>query len=688
MEPNLLSPTSAKPPQGFGAQVIRTDTDETATENESYGTRAGRRDSDQHAPDSPPAPYDPPDGSRNAGDIAMQQLDEPPYSTGGADSPSLKKGDYGSLSNFQYDSDNRSLISTAKRYDHQESRKFLFKTGMYRFSITLMFCILIGLSLKAYEGFRHPIVISRNDVRIFNALMLGLSLGLGLNLASSLKRYAVILRWSLLTKRYVSLEVFDLILGLETLTKVGKLLVISLPGIRKVRFLRKLPWFREARDDGTRFTWIVCLLWILVNIGAQVLVAALSLFWPVDPSDSTPLLTYGNVSVSDLVNWKVDAQDASWNGSAMEAAWNYGTEASMYPVFQLNDTQDDLSSLAGTPLYHGNGYYEYRFLNRNPDHAYTNYLVSTRSVRAKATCVQATTKGDVVDVGDDPLYVEGQLDGESDWTHYLLPQVTTGSISWIGAMYEYCGPRCTNFTVFQDSDDDKIKHNSLFLCNSTLSDVTGGEEDFTSTSNEDKKHLYGTDDFARIASGSIAWTGYISNSWYDRSSRSYLRGSKWSPYKEVTKEEVEDMLARFTIGSIAAFDDHGTFYTVQNQYTKPVQGQQLTVDWAWVLGLLGGIVVIQAAALVALLAFANKSIIRDESFFSLAMLLSPVVNRIGREGMNLSGDEIKTHPKLLWKRIRYDYREGQNGEPNQVDIFFEGKDMWESRRSWASGVYS
>jgi hypothetical protein len=255
-------------------------------------------------------------------------------------------------------------------------------------------------------------------------------------------------------------------------------------------------------------------------------------------------------------------------------------------------------------------------------------------------------------------------------------------------MYNYCGPRCTNFTVFQDSDFDKIKHNSLFLCNSTLSHVTGGDTDFTSISDEDKKHLYSNDDFARIASGSIAWTGLTMNGWEDRSTRSYLRGSKWSPYKEVTKEDVEDLLARFTIGSIAAFDDHGLFYTVQNQYTKPVQGQQLAVDWAWVLGLLGGILVIQASALIALIAFANKSIIRDESFFSLAMLLSPVINKIGREGMNLSGDEIKTHPKLLWRKIRYDYREGKEGAPNQVDIFFQGKDMSESRRSWASGVYS
>ena len=73
---------------------------------------------------------------------------------------------------------------------------------------------------------------------------------------------------------------------------------------------------------------------------------------------------------------------------------------------------------------------------------------------------------------------------------------------------------------------------------------------------------------------------------------------------------------------------------------------------------------------------------------SMAMLLSPVVSRIGRAGMNLSGEEIKEHPKLKWKKIRYDYREGRDGEPNQVDIFFEGRDKKEVRKSWAAGSYS
>jgi hypothetical protein len=603
----------------------------------------------------------------------------------------MHNGDYGYIpggGGSTFDSDNRSLLSQAKRYDYRESRKFLFKTGFYRFAITFTFCALIALSLKAYEGFKEPVIISKNGVRVFNAIMLGLSLGLGLNLASSLKKYAVTLRWSLLTKRYVSLEVFDLILGLETLTKVAKLMVISFPGIRKVPVLNKFAWVREARGAAMGRTWLVCFLWLLVNIGAQILVAALSLFWPVDPSDAIPLLTPGSVSVSDLTKWKIDEPEVTWNNSAMEAAWSFGTEASQYRVFPMNQTQRDLSSFAGTPIYQGDGFYEYRFLNRNPEHLYTNYLVSTRKVQAKATCDQLETKGDYVapDVG--AMYIEGRRQGETEWTHYLLPQVTVGSLSWIGSVYEYCGPRCTNFTVFQDSDDDEIKHNSLFLCESTLSNITGGEKDFTDLTDQDKTHIYGNDEYARIASGSMAWTGYTLNKWEDRSTRSYLRGSKWSPYEIITKEKVEDLLSRFTIGAIAAFDDHGLRYDVQNQRTRPVQGQQLTIDWPWVLGLLGAICLIQFTALICLIAFANKSIIRDESFFSLAMLLRPVVNRIGREGMNMSGEEIKSHPRLLWKNIRYDYREGREGEPNHVDIFFEGKDMKETRRSWVSGLYS
>lgn len=222
-----------------------------------------------------------------------------------------------------------------------------------------------------------------------------------------------------------------------------------------------------------------------------------------------------------------------------------------------------------------------------------------------------------------------------------------------------------------------------------MHEVKGETPEFTNLSEEDKKYLYGSDEFARIAAGSIAWTGWWPSNYGDRQIKSYLRGSKWSPNRIVSVRDVENLLARYTIGAIAAFDDHGLRYEVANQHAVPTPGQQLNVDWAYVLGLLGGICFIQLAALICLLGFANKSVVRDESFLSMAMLLKPVMDRIpGKTGMNMSGEEIQNHPKLLWKKIRYDYREGKNGEPNQVDIFFQGKDELESRRSWTPGLYN
>jgi hypothetical protein len=369
-------------------------------------------------------------------------------------------------------------------------------------------------------------------------------------------------------------------------------------------------------------------------------------------------------------------------------------EAMMYPEFMMNETRQDLSTLPGTPLYYGDHSYEYRFFNRDPEHQYINYVLSERKIQATTTCEQLEVRGEVVHEGEDfdkfgSMYIEGKPPG-GEWTKYELPERAPGAITWIASVNAFCGSRCTNFTILQDSDDDIIKEPGLFLCNSTLSTVTKahGKTDITCIAPADEHAVYGNDNFARIAAGAIGWTGIPWNNWTEKQTRSYTQGSKWSPAQVATTEAVENMLMRFTIGAVGAFDDHGIRYNLTNQRTRPTQGQQLDVDWFWVLVILCSICGIQLLALFLLILFANRTIVRDESFFSMAMLLSPVVERIGRSGMNLSGEEIKQHPKLRWKKIRYDYREGKGGEPNQVDIFFEGRDKKEGRKSWAAGSYS
>lgn len=665
--------------------------------------------SDTRPLSSPTSPFENVETAYDSGDLGMQHNDAPPCSPPLATPNSIihaKDGSYTYLNtptstfDVEQNSDKESLIGEhshshrhhhVKLFDHNESRKKLLWTGGVKLLITVLFSALICLVLKAWEGFHQPIVLSKIDVRIFNAIMIGLSLCLGLNLLSSLKQYANTFRWSFLARRYVSLEVFNLILHASSLVKITKLMIVSMPGIRGRKYLRRLPWFRDARDDGTKWMWLFCALWLSINIGSQILVAVLSLFWPVENS-LMPLMSPGNVTVAKMTAWYVGPKSDT-NATAMEAAWIFGTEAMVYPEFKMNETRLDLSSLPGTPLYQGDSSWEYRFFNRDPLHQYTNYVLSERKVQATTTCEQLEVRGSVHDSDADveafgSMYIEGKASGK-DWGKYPIPEQAFGSITWIASVKAYCGTRCTNFTVLQARDNSNIKDTGLFLCNSTLSEISKakGKNDITTHTSDDEASVYGSDEFARIAAGAIGWTGIAWNNWKDRQARSYSQGSKWSPAKVATTEAIENMLMRFTIGAVAAFDDHGIRYNLKNQYTCPKQGQQLDVDWFWVNIIMGGICVIQLVALILLVALGNRTIVRDESFFSMAMLLSPVVSKIGRAGMNLSGEEIKDHPKLKWKKIRYDYREGNNGEPNRVDVFFEGKDRKEGRKSWAAGSY-
>lgn len=582
-----------------------------------------------------------------------------------------------------------------KRFDHNEARKHLLLTGLSKLLITIFFSAAICVALKSWEGWTRPVVLSNIDVRIFNSLTIGLSICLGLNILASLKHYASTFRWSFLTRRYVSLEVFDLILHLSSLAKVTKLMIISSPGFRGRTWLRRFRWFKDVRDDGTKWMWLGCLIWLSINIGSQILVALLSLFWPMSNSE-IPLLVRGAVTVADMSVWHknntdfVLAEGRMANETSLEAAWMYGMEAMVYPESTLDNLQDDLSGLPGTPIYNATDFYLYRFYNRDSAHQYTNYLASSRNVSAITKCEQLELEGNgtVVEEDDGSMHISAKQK-DKEFEQWWLQEVASGSITWTASVYSFCGPRCTNFTVLQ-SGNTRIKQNSLFLCNSTLTEVSRAHagNDITTHGGADEAAVYGSDEFARIAAGAIGWTGIPWNSWDDRQSRSYSEGSKWSPARSITKQEVEELLMRFTIGAVAAFDDHGIRYNLSNQHVVPTQGQQLDVDWSYIFSILGGICGIQFAALCAMVLFANRTIVRDDSFFSMAMLLNPVVNRLGQAGMNMSGEEIKNHQKLKWKKIRYDYREGKNGEPNQVDIFFEGKDKKEGRKSWAAGSYS
>lgn len=123
------------------------------------------------------------------------------------------------------------------------------------------------------------------------------------------------------------------------------------------------------------------MLWLLVNIGAQILVAALSLFWPVDPSIPQVLPTTGDVTVAILTQWRVNPSNAS-NTTQLCAANSFGIEAQDYTVLPAGPLNNSSTQGSGPTIFQSNNCWEYQFLNSNPKYFHSDMLVSTRTVHA------------------------------------------------------------------------------------------------------------------------------------------------------------------------------------------------------------------------------------------------------------------------------------------------------------------
>lgn len=395
---------------------------------------------------------------------------------------------------------------STKHYEQMDSWKRLAMIGTIKFLMTVFFGGMLCFCLRSWEGFHGSIALSKYDVRIFNALTIALSIALGLNLLASLKRYAVFLCWAILTRYWVPVEVFDLILGIDELTNVAKLLVLSTPALEHKWLLgRSKPWHNPHSGYKRRFA-ILCSIWLLINLGSQVLVASLSLFWPTEPYEC-PLTKYGSVAVADLSKW-----DLAENGvdvfSSREAAWRYGLEAQSWSNYSANGPAPDLSQLPGTPICKGVDYFEYRFYYRNPDHLYSDYLQSNRSIRAVAKCTPFKILEDRTDLR---IVVNGS---NSESVNVSIPLSGYGMITWQSFVGNECGsPRCTQILVYQPKgrpgDAEIVDKSSFWVCNSQVYNITtistGASHPGISTTDT---AIYGTNTFAKLAAGAIAWTGY------------------------------------------------------------------------------------------------------------------------------------------------------------------------------------
>ena len=520
--------------------------------------------------------------------------------------------------------------------DHQRQR--LFVVGIWQWFITLSLCGLLAASLWA---FGNLLAMTVTQVKAFNALIVLLSILLGNNLTSSLREYALMLRWKMLASKYRSLHEFDLLMRCESLRKVMQL-------------------FWVARTPGRAWFWLnkaqlLCALWLGVNILLQVLVALLGLTYNLNTSD-VPGRKFGTISVANLsvIRDVWGAENPSFDAQLGSANY-FGIQGQDY-VF-INATIPGQGSVPaygspGTPTIYGNDEWTnmtYVFQDQNIENVELT-LTSHRNVTAVATCRELR----ILDGGNGTsAFVTFEENGQRVTLN--VARVGPGAMTYVGVLNSTCGPRCTEVMALQSSNGGTIPEPAFFKCNSTMSTVTAIDEYLYDGLTADALQL--PDKQAKIIAGAIGWSGfnYTPGDLYQ-----YVRydtESWWSPDNPANVSMVTDRVMEFSIESLAAIDYNGPRRNVTGWY--PVTAQVVSVQWRWSASILGLLPFLQLLALICVIARANSAIIRDDSSLSTARLLRPIVERLGDKGCLLTGQEIaETLPEL---RVKYGWREPGTG---------------------------
>lgn len=512
--------------------------------------------------------------------------------------------------------------------------------------------------------------IDRDQKHVFNAIITGLAICLGMNLASSLRSYADLLRWRLLSCTWLSLEEFDLILSCSSQRKIFQLLFTT-------RGRRKFPFISVMQ--------FLCVMWVTVNVVAQVMVAMLGLVYSLDSASqnivSSGPTTIVNLSAITDVNGAKSADD----GGQQASAHAYGLQGQDIPVVASADpvkaSETRVQTILTDPGYTS---MTYRFTDYNPADP-TTYHTSNRVVSVTATCNHYDLYNST-----DAYYNATPLPG-SIFQYYnstgelqdlYVRDWSYGAITYIADNDPHCGERCTRVYVVQVQQQKDILNQqlqipttSIFDCNNTISAVGGATP-------EGQKYTLPKGDPARAIAGAVAWTGYVTplaEGMYEHLEyQLFSNDSYWSPPIQLTASgrfSAERYISQYSIAALAAMDRDGPNATITDG-AQPQQALKVTVEWVNAAILLAAIIGLQLVFLLLVVFQANKAVIKDDSFLAIAKLLAPTVMTLGERGSVLRGDEIAhavNHEKGGMYKIFYGAREvSQDEEGGSRSIKIDG----------------
>lgn len=492
--------------------------------------------------------------------------------------------------------------------------------------------VLVALFIVTLVFFKDAGNVSHDTKICFNVITTILNLALGLNFLEAFKDMAKVLRWRVLANRPFTVREVDLILGGESLMKLGTLM-----------------W--ESRTKPV--TIIVCASWIALNLLAQASIAMLSLNYSIDSgTDSTGIYTGGgSVNASKLDCYYNHGRCPVAAGVPMITAHTYGELIQGQQCCRYQDEFGIQNGSQTCPYFcHDNGHeFAYRYVEYNPlDTARAYPYLTNRNVRASAgRCYKYNVDWEKSKLGSDTdgkndvqifAFSNGTFTGHlpiprSKTEHNSSTYVYNGSALPQDDTETACGPRCLWIYVLRVGirNIHGVLPAVIFSCPITVSEVYNATWKWQSL----------PDSNARLAAASIALTG--------RSTRPKGRGTVWQQYQlypwgsfrethYLDAQQVGADIAQYAVGSLAAMAHLNPTHQVPG--TLPTLGYHLDAHWQYVIALAACIAGVHCLLVAIMLWMARPIVVIDDSALCTARLLQGLVGRLNGRGSLLSAKEI------------------------------------------------
>jgi hypothetical protein len=581
--------------------------------------------------------------------------------------------------------------SHTRRYSFRRARSQILVPGLAQLLIT---CILIAGLAGTFDGYAKQQTLDTSQRHVYNFLMTGLIIALTINLTSSMRSYVQVLRWRLLAASSLSLAELDLALDCASQTKTLKLLL-----------------FYTLRERKLTRVQVLCVAWILLNLGSAIVTGLLGLTQEFDPVTALVRQT-GTVLVTDLSS--ISSIDSGSQYDTQQYAVNaYGVQAGQdYIIHLANDAltatfPGEMGDLVCPLTLDSTFVYNCIYVNATDDFAaYRLNIVNAEepqnagailhsksdfSVHSTAVCFAYT-------VLNDPQTQEAYFNYTDNEGHPQQLYVQTwapGCVTYISDPNSSCGPRCTRVLALQAKElpDNNTSNTMLNITSSTIFDCNNTVSEIRNLTSGKTAKIPFNETQAKLVAGAIGWTGLNISKTDMREYHLYPSDSYWSPPRQIRTKDVWDygfsnndnyltdqpgmeaLIQQFSMYAIAAYDDNGDKTEVVSPL-MPISSVRLNILWKYAIPILVIIPAAQFILLIAVALWANNAVIRSDSAFSTARLLMPLLDHLKndrrRTGSVLTGEEIaRAHPEAGAKFFYGYHQFGQGGRHYSAEIIKE-----------------